>query len=307
MDSVNAIRKGESMGLGLLILAQFMVGVGIVGSKILVLTLSPVTILLFRFFLGAALMFGLHLLVEGKTQQHTRSITRKQWLQIVAQAMCAGMLFNLLLLTGLHYTGAAVAGIVTSALPAVVVVFSILFLNESLSLSMGLCVLLAVVGLLIINYHPGGDTATAHYWLGYVFLLASLIPEALYYVLVKRYQCQLPVFLLSSIMLIVNVPILLVMLLFSGSHIQWQALWHGGPWLLMISASSAMFYVCWFVGSRYVAASRSGLTTAFMPISTLIIAHLVMHEKVSHFQVAGMLLVLFSIGLSVIRKRTLSC
>ena len=51
----------------------------------------------------------------------------------------------------------------------------------------------------------------------------------------------------------------------------------------------------WLLGSNNIRGSSAGLTTAFMPIVTLIISYVFLNEKISIVQFVGMVLVIFSI------------
>ena len=65
--------------------------------------------------------------------------------------------------------------------------------------------------------------------------------------------------------------------------------------LFVLGIGSALFYVFWLLGSNNIRGSSAGLTTAFMPIATLIISYVFLNEKISIFQFVVMALVIFSI------------
>jgi len=120
-------------GVCFLLLAQLMVGVCIVASKSLLKSTPAITILTIRFSIGFLFLLFIHFLSSKDKLAPLRSLSRVDWTFIVAQALCAGAFFNILVLFGLKYTTAGVVGIITSALPAIVVIFSIIFLKERLT------------------------------------------------------------------------------------------------------------------------------------------------------------------------------
>lgn len=288
-----------------LFIAQLMVGINIVGAKYLIGHFSIIFIITVRFIIAVIFLSVMHLLtMVGKPKiqtQQIKDLTQRDWFYITAQGLCAGVFFNLILLFGLHYTSANAAGIISSVLPAMIVVFSIIFLREHLSIFSALCVFFAVAGLLVINAHNFGEVHSSQLW-GDVIVLLALVPEAAYYVLAKMHINKLPIFLMSALLHIVNLPILLVIAIFTPdffpAHMPLESL----GVLMVIGTASALFYVFWCIGCTRVSGATAGLFTAAMPIATLIIAWLFLHEGISILQFFGMLLVIVSIVFNALAR-----
>ncbi len=284
-------------GMSFLLLAQILVALNIVVSKILVATIPVMILLLIRFFLAAVVLLPLHWLTAAKktpVKTHLCRMTNKDWLFIVAQGLCAGFLFNALMLAGLNLTDANVAGIITSALPAIIAIMSWIVLKERISAQKSLCVLFATAGLVIIAVDKLKNVGISHSFLGDAIVLLSLLPEATYYVLCKLHTNKLPIFLTSSILNGINAVLLLPVLGF----IQWQ------PaeipllyWFIIFvtGLSSGLFYVFWFLGSQKVDSIMGSLSTAIMPVATVLIAWGILGEKLSVVEFGGMSLVILSI------------
>jgi drug/metabolite transporter (DMT)-like permease len=68
-------------------------------------------------------------------------------------------------------------------------------------------------------------------------------------------------------------------------------------WLILfiIGLSSGLFYVFWFIGAKQVDGIMASLSTAIMPIATVILAWIILHEQLTGLELMGMGLVLFSI------------
>ena len=81
-----------------LTLSQLMVAINIVGSKHLLTHLSSLFILNARFIIAAVFLLFTYLVSRTNTWHSTKTllcaITAKVWLIIIAQALCAGILFN---------------------------------------------------------------------------------------------------------------------------------------------------------------------------------------------------------------------
>ena len=70
-------------------------------------------------------------------------------------------------------------------------------------------------------------------------------------------------------------------------------------WFLMLltGVSSGLFYVFWFLGAKHVDGIMASLSTAIMPVATVIFAWIILGEQLSIYELSGMGLILFSIFL----------
>lgn len=291
------IKKVAYKGMLFLITAQILVGINIITSKIL-LSKFPILILLeIRFILATFVLFLLHLFLgsQKKTLVYwLGSLKRRDWYFILAQAICAGVLFNILMYLGLRHTDANVAGIITSALPAVIAIMSWLMLGEKPSSQKALCIASATMGLVIIAYGKLYHIGPGHSFFGDSIVFISLLPEAMYYVLCKLYASQLPVFLISALLNAINALVLFPALLI----VYWEPYnINVYDWLIVfiIGLSSGLFYVFWLKGTHWVDSIMASLSTAMMPVSTVILAWLVLNEGMSTSEFVGMACVLASI------------
>lgn len=286
-------------GIVLLILAQTMVGINIVTSKLLLSSIPILFLLAIRFALATVILLPLHWLTPAKkitVKNHFSNIQQKDWIFIFAQALSAGILFNCLMLLGLNYTDANVAGIITSALPAIIAMMSWLILGETISAKKSLCVIFATLGLIVIAYDKFRGVGATHSLFGDSIVLLSLLPEAAYYVLCKLHSNRLPVFLTSALLNGINAILILPAMCFS--HYETLSI-DSSSWfiLFILGLSSGLFYVFWFIGSQWVDGIMASLSTAVMPVATVIIAWILLGEHLTGLQSAGMGLVILSIAI----------
>ncbi|MBA2709655.1 MAG: DMT family transporter [Tatlockia sp.] len=296
MDNLNS---KFMQGLGFLLLAQIMVAVNIVFSKYLVSSLPLLFMLTVRFGLAAFILIILHWLSPARKislSKHFSKLNKKDWIFILAQALTAGVFFNCLMLLGLKYTDANIAGIITSALPATIALMSSIFLKETISGKKIICIMFATFGLLIIAWDKFHGLGINHSFFGDFIILLSLLPEASYYILSKLHKNPLPVFLVSSLINAVNALILMPFILFF--HLDALTI-TGYTWfiLLALGLSSGLFYVFWYFGSQRVDGLLASLSTAVMPMATVILAWLILGEQLSISEGLGMGLVIFSIAI----------
>src|SRR5690606_8047463 len=96
-----------------------------------------------------------------------------------------GVLFNLLMLLGLKYTTATMAGIIASVIPAVIALLSFLILRERLTRNKCIAIMLAIGGVAILHFDTLDHGVAQNALLGGLLVFLSLIPEALYTILAK--------------------------------------------------------------------------------------------------------------------------
>ena len=286
-------------GLLFLVLAQIMVGVNIVFSKYVLSSLPVLFILAIRFTLATITLLPLHWLTSARETSvgtYFSQLKRRDWIFIIAQGLSAGIFFNFLMLWGLVYTDANVAGIITSALPAIIAVMSWLVLGEKISGKKMMAIFLATLGLVVIAYDKLGGVQVNHSFFGDTIVLLSLLPEATYYILCKMHVNSLPVFLISAFLNGINAVLLWFILTFGSwsgltiSFIDWII-------LMILGLSSGLFYVFWYFGYKQVDGVMASLSTAIMPVATVIIAWILLGEQLSLWQAFGMGMVIFSIAI----------
>lgn len=292
-----------------LALAQSMVGYSIVGSKYLVNHIDYFHLLAIRFAVGTLVIYSIAKIMHPKIKFDYRVLTRTDWFFMGLQALTAGFFFNILLLLGLKYTSATIAGILTSTLPAIIFIFSFIFLKEKLTRSKLECILLAMIGLAFINYknmiahhHTSGSTL-----IGNLIVMLALIPEASFYIVVKIHRSPLPPAVSGTWIMLINALSFLPMALFRQDLSDLVALDMTDLMLIAtLGGSSGMFYVFWSLGAKQVETSTASLFTAVMPISTLLIARVALGETLGWFQILGMGFIIFSIFVSTgaIKKYT---
>lgn len=290
--------KKLSLGYVELSLAQCCIGINIILGKILIAETPIFALLLLRFTLGFILigsyqLFGNFSLVCTEL----RALSPKDGIIIFAQALCAGFLFNVLILYGLERTTATVTGIINSAVPALVAVFSFIILREKLTLRIGIAILLCVVGIAVLGLGKAIPTdSNQNEVLGIFLVLAAIVPEALFTVLAKLLKKPPSVLTMT---LLVNFFNMILFIPFA-IHAEWSQIQNAS--LLTISqiflyglTGGVLFFVFWYRGLARISANTAALFMGIMPISTCILAYFSLNETLGWDDLTGMILVVTSI------------
>lgn len=91
------------------------------------------------------------------------------------------------MLGGVHRTSAVAAGVITSTIPAVVALFSWLFLRERPDARAFASIALAIAGIAVINLaHAGSGSQDPGSFVGNLMVLGAVCCESFYVILSRR-------------------------------------------------------------------------------------------------------------------------
>ncbi len=226
--------------------------------------------------LFALLRFVIALAVLGPLLRRSRMqhVKRWEWVNLFLQALFGTFGFTLLMLGGVQHTSAVAAGVITSTIPAVVALFSWLFLRERPGARTLASIALAITGIAVVNLAHLGESADAgaSSLLGNLMVLGAVCCESLYVILSRRLtQTLAPLDICAYTHLfgfLLMLPIGLTGALsfdFASvpAGIWWLALWYG--------LSASVFSFClWMMGIRHVPGSIAGVFTAVLPVAAAI-------------------------------------
>src|SRR5208283_6211949 len=108
-----------------------------------------------------------------------RLLGSRELFHMFLQALFGLVLFRAFTLTGLRFTSAVNAGVITSAAPAVMAVLARVILRERMGRTGGLGVCLAVAGLLLVNLSRLAGATEPGDMRGNLLVLAATVCEAL--------------------------------------------------------------------------------------------------------------------------------
>ena len=129
-------------------LAMFFAGSTVVAGKFMVdvpIFISQAISLIF----ALVIIFPIASLREGKISAF--KISHKDWLIMFLQGLTGIFMFRIFILLGLRLTGAIESGIIMSTTPAILALFSFLFLKERLSKKIILGIVISVSGVMLLN------------------------------------------------------------------------------------------------------------------------------------------------------------
>jgi drug/metabolite transporter (DMT)-like permease len=258
--------------------------------------------------LFALLRFVIALAVLGPLLRPAkmRRVKRDEWLNLFLQALFGTFGFTLLMLGGVHRTSAVAAGVITSTIPAVIALFSWLFLRERPDARSLASIALAIAGIAVINLaHADNTSAGSDPFTGNLMMLGAVCCESLYVILSRRLTQTLPPLEICAythlfgflLMLPVGLPSALSFD-FSGvpAGIWWLALWYG--------LSASVFSFClWMMGIRHVPGSIAGVFTAVLPVAAALYGIGFLGERPTPAHGVALACVVAGIGLASLKTK----
>jgi drug/metabolite transporter (DMT)-like permease len=267
----------------------------IVGSSIVV---GKVAVARLPVFLLSGLRFAVASLIlvviVAAIERPLPRLARRDVAVLTLQAFAGIFAFNVLLLYGLAFTSAAEGGIVTSTTPAVAATLSVVALRERWSRARTVGVILAVLGIVVLNVAGGGLGARGPWpLLGNVLVFGAVVGEAVFVVCSRVASQRLsPVVVATAISALGFVMFLPAALLelraFPLSRLT------SGDWLLVGYYGvivTVVAFLFWASGVARVPASAASVFTGVLPVSALALSHFTLGETVTAWHLLAATLV----------------
>jgi drug/metabolite transporter (DMT)-like permease len=202
---------------------------------------------------------------------------------LVAESFFGNFLFSICMLSGVARTSATAAGLIMSMLPAAVAVLSLIALAERVNGRTRVAVLLAVVGVGSLTLGRGADTASSGSALaGNALMVGAVFCEAMYVVIGKRLtNASVGPMQISAWINLVGFTLMLPLGIWQGLHFDFSRM---TPllWTLIVVyaiAASVLSTWLWLSGLRHVPASKAGVFTTALPITSALVGIVFLGEK----------------------------
>jgi drug/metabolite transporter (DMT)-like permease len=305
-----ALESGELRGRLEVVLAMAFAGSSVVVGKLL--SARVPVFLSVELSLCAALAAILPAQIARRNE--LRLLGARELIYMFFQALFGIVLFRALTLYGLHFTSALSAGVITSAAPAVMAVLAALALRERLGAGQAVGVLLSVAGLLLVNLWghgargPGvlgsGPAEAAGSVVGNLFVLGAVVCEALLTIFRKSSGGRVGSITNTTVLVVMSALMILPFALLDLrgfplakiDTVAWVSIVYYG------AVATVIAYILWGHGALRIPANRTGIATAALPVSALILSALVLREPLGVQHIVGCALVVGGIIMGNIGK-----
>lgn len=299
--------------------AALALSMSLVGSYV---ALSKPLVAVFPVFLLAWLRFGIGGLAMWRWLRRPANeppMTRRTRGLLFLESFLGNFLFSICMLFGVRLTTAVAAGVVMSAIPAVVAVLSWLFLHERIGRRTAAAIVCAALGIGLFSLQKPADTGAAMaavdmafglplpVW-GNLLVFAAVVCEASYVVIGKRLTDGLGPKRISAIINLWGFALVTPVGAWAAWHFDFGAV--GAPlWALLLFyglAASVWTVWLWMTGLKIVPASRAGVFTVMLPVSAAAVGVLFMGERLTAVQLLAFGIALLGLVLATLPGRNTS-
>ena len=201
---------------------------------------------------------------------------------LVAESFFGNFLFSICMLSGVARTSATAAGLIMSMLPAAVAILSLVALSERVDGRTLVAVALAVIGVSSLTLGRGGAGAADGALAGNAFMVGAVFCEAMYVVLGKRLtSAAVGPMQISAWINLVGFVLMLPFGIWQGLSFDFARI-TAVLWILIFVyaiAASVLSTWLWLTGLRHVPASRAGVFTTALPITSALVGIVFLGER----------------------------
>ena len=263
---------------------------------------SKLLVAVFPVFLLAWLRFGIAAVAMATWLQRGANeppLDRRTKNLLFLESFLGNFLFSICMLFGMKNATAISAGIIMAGIPAAVALLSRIFLHERMSARMIFAIVLAVGGVsgLALSRSDTSEAATSA--LGTLLLIGAVFCEASYVVIGKQLTGNVSPKRISALInlwgLALVTPLGIWAALSFDFHTVSVATWGG---LVLYALAASMWTVwLWMTGLKKIPASKAGIFTVFLPITSALVGVIflgenftLMHAVAFAFALAGVVL-----------------
>ncbi|WP_396653881.1 DMT family transporter [Metabacillus litoralis] len=282
-----------------LVLANLFWAGNYVFGQYLVVEMSPLQMTFFRWLIAVFLLVPLAHFIE---RPNWKSVW-KEWKTLLVLAVLGIISYNFLLYEALQYTTSLNAALVNSINPAVIVLFSVLFLKEKIQLKNMIGLMISLLGVLLV-LTKGQLHLIFHnnYNQGDILMIFAIIVWTIYSIIGRKTK-NIPPIAATSVSVIFALIMLLPMIAVNGSdfnlNLSLQALI---GILYMGMFPSVCSFIFWNISLRHIDASKAGIYLNLITVFTAIIG-LILGKSISVVQVVGGVLVFMGVYLTSMKVK----
>ncbi|KOS67040.1 hypothetical protein AEA09_15480 [Lysinibacillus contaminans] len=273
---------------------MIIVGSSVVAGKLIVKSFPVFLASELRFLVAIIILVPLLIKVEG-----IPSIHKKDYIFLFLQALSGVFLFNIFMLYGLTKTTAIEGGIITSTIPAVTGVLSFLILKEKVTTNVVIGILLAVLGMVIINVYGvlsniGSGSSSLF---GNLLIFGAVISEALFIIFGKFVAQRVSPLAISTIVSFFGAILFLPFALYEGCQFKFEEV-SIAEWGLVLYFGLVVTVIAFILlhqGVSKVSASTTGVLTSFLPLSSVFFSMFILGEEIFFLHNIGFGFILIAI------------
>ena len=270
---------------------------------------TPFRFLLYRYILASALSLPILIHYLSKIKNLKQALTKITLIELLGGTLALSLLYS-----GLSMTSAIEASLITTTTPIFVSILAVMILKEKeerhevVGLTIAFIGTLALTILPIMNGHAQLNNISLT---GNLLVVAQNIAVALYYVLAKKHNQQMPKMFVAAlsfyVCLITFVPLsafeaggISQLISAIGQDLQHISVWVASGYMAIFG--SIIGFTSYLKGQEGLEASEATLFSYLQPLVYIPMGILLLNESISLVQVGSLLIIL--LGVIVAEKRS---
>lgn len=252
--------------------------------------LSPVELLILQYIIAGTVLFFICLFNHRKSLR----VPKKILIRLMVQGIIGNTLMTVFLYTSMAYLDVAIATMLLYMYPAMVALFSFLFLGEKISTIKTAAIVGTFTGcIMVLNIWTGHNMSLST--IGIVFGILSAVFYSFMNIYAERIVHEVPPIVITFYTTIFSLGILLIFnytFLTKLTHISFDALINAGELAFFCEIVPLTLL---YAAIKYIGPVKTAIiSTLELPVSA-VMAFIVMGESLLPTQITGIFLVLLSI------------
>lgn len=301
-------RSNRLVAYGCLALSMSLVGSYVALSKPLAMIFPVLLLAWLRFGIG-----GVAMLRWLRKPASEPTLSRQTKGLIFLESFLGNFLFTICMIFGVSMTTAVSAGVIMSAIPAVVALMSRVFLREAISHRVWGAVACGALGIGLLSLAKGdmavgnegallAAAARDKAWLGNLLIFGAVLCEGAYAVIGKKLTAVMSPKRISAVINLWGFALTTPFGIYAALRFDFS----GVPvsmWLLLLFyalAASVWTVWLWMTGLKSVPASRAGVFTVMLPVSAAVVGIAALGETLGVMQLIAFALALAGLLLATL-------
>ncbi len=257
-------------------------------AKIALAQIPPTAFAAIRFIIASVMLWSLLRVREGAIPLPRGNIWKLIWIGVLGSGM-----YQIFYTFGLRITTAANAALIIATVPALVALFGALLGIERMTINIGIGVVLAFVGVVLVLL-ARGLSLSFDTIIGDLLILAAAACWTAYTLGVRTLTKDLSPLRITTLTMIVGAPMLLVASVPDLISMDWRgislAAWGGLVYAAVLATVVA--YVLWNNSVRAVGGSRTAVYGTIIPLVAALVAWPMLGEQPTILQGFGAVLII---------------
>jgi len=236
-----------------------------------------------------------------KYREDLKKFSKKDFLKIGLMGFLSMFLFTIFMMYGMKYITGVTGSIIMGTSPAVTAIGSLIFLKEKMDLRKWTAIILAVVGIIIVNFGGsmvmGPQSSAGMMLIGSVLVFLAVCFGAAYTIIGKSEMDHIKPMLIVSLSVLISLILFIPFTIFEIQDFDFSFV-ETSQWLALIwwgAGSVALGLSLWNYGLENVTGVTAAGFMGFMSISSLVLSYIILDEKFYWHQLIGFIVVFISL------------